>query len=124
MTKMREDWIEYCVNGFLTVKRNGEEYIADKDVVDMKVRLSKLYREEIKAKKQIKVPAINDSLKVEIMQQAIILYTEALVNAHVSEQAINVCLNAGMDFLRYYEIASTKMKRKMRAKSEKGNKKE
>lgn len=74
--------------------------------------------------KAIKIPVIKDTLKVEILQQAIILYTEALHNTGISEQAINVCLNAGMDFLRYYEIASTKLKRKMGAKSEKGNKKE
>lgn len=59
--------------------------------------------------KAIKVPAINQTLKVEIMQKAIILYTEALHNSGIGKQAINVCLSAGMDFLRYYDIARRQM---------------
>ena len=43
-----EKWIDIGVNGWISVKENGDEYLNEKDIVNLKTSLSKTYRELLK----------------------------------------------------------------------------
>lgn len=47
-----EDWIDTGVNSWISVAENGDEFLNEDDIVELKTRLTKNYRELLKNKEE------------------------------------------------------------------------